>query len=75
MDELLERLSTGWIECLLQVLGWIAERNRLAQHKLHRYAEHALGFSRGGPRVTGTGEMTNRRANALRRGREQNPLR
>ena len=75
MDELLERLSTGWIGRSLQVLGWIAERNRLAQHKLLRYAEHALGLSRGGPRVRGTGEVANRRANALRRGREQDPLR
>ena len=75
MDELLERLSTGWIRRLLQVLGWIAERNHLAQHKLLRYAEHALGLSRGGPRVTGTREVAYGRANALRRGREQNPLR
>src|SRR5258708_2437723 len=71
MDKLLEWLSTGWIGRPLKVLGWISQRNRLAQHKLLRYAEHGLGLGRGGPRVTGAGEVTNVRANALRSGRER----
>jgi hypothetical protein len=75
MDELLEWLSTGWIGRPLKVLGRIAERNRLAQHKLLRYAEHALSLSRGGLRVRGTREVADGRANALRSGREQDPLR
>ncbi len=75
MDKLLEWLSTGWIGRPLKVLGWISQRNRLAQHNLLRYAEHALGLGRGGPRVTGAGEVTNGRANALRSGREQDSLR
>ena len=75
MDKLLEWPSTGWIGRPLKVLGWISQRNRLAQDKLLRYAEHALGLGRGGPRVTGTREVTNRRANALGSCREQDALR
>src|SRR5438876_2673965 len=33
MDKLLEWLSTGWVGRPLKVLGWISQRNRLAQHQ------------------------------------------
>src|SRR5579859_7420387 len=75
MHKLLEWLPTGWIGRPLKVLGWISQRNRLAQHKLLRYAEHAFGLGRGGPRDTGTREVTNCRAYALGSCREQDPLR
>ena len=74
VDELREWLSTGWIGSPLKVLCRIAERNRLAQQKLLRYAEHALSLSRSGPRVRGTREVPDGRANALRSGREQDAL-
>ena len=75
MDKLLEWLSTGGIGRPLKVLGWISQRNRLAQHKLFWDAEHALGLSRGGPRVRGTREVADRRTNTLRSGCEQDTLR
>ena len=63
MHELVDGLATGRVGCRLQVLGRVAKRDRLAQQ--------ALGLGRGGPRVTRPGEVADRGANPVRRGREE----
>src|SRR5919199_4266549 len=74
VNELLEWPATGWIGRSLEVLGRVANRNRLAEDKPLGYPEQALGFGGGGPRVAGAGEVADGRTETLGPGSEEDPL-
>lgn len=72
VNELREWLAAGRVRRSLEVGSRITDGDRLSQHKLIGDLEQTFCFGRRSPRIAGTREVADRRAQTLGRRREQN---